>query len=94
MAKQAKDIKKIVEKKFPDFVSATNGASVSTLEQKLLMYAKEQQNVNDAKAADKRLEAAQESVSELKGPYSDAANAIKLKMKYVITLIKEQGGNS
>jgi hypothetical protein len=88
-----KDIKQDVQKKYPDFVEAVDGLSVSDLENRLLNYAKERENVRAAKEADEQLQRVLEAKTELEGPYKDSTKAIELKSRYIIALIKEKGGD-
>lgn len=91
MAKAKKDIEKIVGKKYPEFIDAVSGLSLSEIESRIATYAKEAENTLDAKSADEELARAQSLVSELKAPYDDATKAIRLKIKYLIALGKERG---
>ena len=87
-----KDIKSTVEKNYPDFAEAVLGLSVEQLEQRLLGYAKERENVREAKEADEKLKEVSNLKSELEGPYKDAQKAINQKSRYLIALIKDKGG--
>lgn len=88
-----KDVKLEVQKRYPDFVESIDGLSVGDLEQRLLTYAKERENVREAKEIDEQLQQVIEAKAELEGPYKDAQKAIDLKSRYIISLIKEKGGN-
>lgn len=89
-----KDVKLEVQKKYPDFAEAVDGLAVNDLENRLLNYAKERENVRAAKEADEKLEEVCSLKSELEGPYKDSQKAIDLKSRYIIALIKEKGGNA
>lgn len=93
MARPKKNIQEKVQKEYPDFVTTVDGLSVADLESKLANYAKEQQKVDEAQENDEDLERAKAEVSELAGPYRDARKALKLKMRYIVELIKDKGGN-
>ncbi len=58
---------------------------------RLAHYAKEAEAVEDAKEADEELEQAKESAAQLAAPYRDAKKAIRLKSRYIISLLKEKG---
>ncbi len=88
-----KSVQETVQKKYPDFVEVVDGLGVPELEARLLTYAKEREKVEEAKEADEELAKTAELLKELKGPYSDATKAINLKSRYLISLIKEKGGN-
>jgi hypothetical protein len=87
-----KDIRSQVQKEYPDFVDAVNGLSVAELEQRLLAYAKERENVRESKEADEKLREVSELKSEMEGPYKDVQKAINLKSRYLIASIKDKGG--
>lgn len=89
-----KSVKEKVEKEYPDFAEAVLGLAVGDLEQRLLNYAKERENVTDAKEADEQLEQVISAKKELEGPYKDAQKAINLKSRYILALIREKGGNA
>lgn len=93
MKKEKKTIQEIVQKKYPEFTPGVDGLSVSELETKLSTYAKEQEKVQAAKESDEELEEARSKVTSLAGPYKDANAAIRLKMKYIISLIGDKGGD-
>lgn len=89
-----KDVTKDVQKKLPDFADAVAGLSVADLETRLLNYAKESENIDDAKDADEELQRTRELVKELGAPYAEARKMIKLKMRYIVQLIGEKGGDT
>jgi hypothetical protein len=85
-------MKKSVEKEFPSFVDEVVGMDISSLEAKILTYAKERENVRDSKANDEGLVKVLDMKAELEAPYRDAMKAIDLKSRYLIELLKEKGG--
>lgn len=94
MAKAKKDIKAIVQKQFPEFPEVVDGLSLDDLEKRISTYAKEAENVNDAMDADEGLQGAKDQVAEYSAPYKDAKKAIRLKIRYLIQLVKDKGGNA
>jgi hypothetical protein len=92
--KPKKDIKSIVQKQFPEFPEVVDGLSLEDLEKRISTYAKEAENIEDAKEADEGLAAAKDQVAELSAPYKDAKKAIRLKIRYLIQLVKDKGGNA
>lgn len=94
MAKAKKSVAEKVEKEFPEFVGAVAGLNVAELEGKLSTYAKEAERVEDAKDADEEFANAKALASELGGPYRDAKKAIRLKSRYLISLIRDKGGDA
>jgi len=63
-----------------------------SLNNRLLDFAKYAEDVEDAKDADEALDKARAQAVELASPYREAKKAIRMKMRYLITLIKEKGG--
>lgn len=94
MAREKKSVVEIVQKQYPEFTPTVDGLSVSELETKLSTYAKEAEKVKTAKEEDEELTQTKALASELAGPYNDATKAIKLKMSYIIALIKDKGGDA
>ena len=94
MGRPKQSIQEKVQKEFPDFADSVNGLSVAELDKRLNTYAKEAERVEEAKENDEALEHAKDSVSELGAPYRDAKKAIRLKSRYLISLIKEKGGEA
>lgn len=92
MARQAKTIQEKVQGEYPEFVESIMGLSVEQLEKRLSDYAKNRDEVEESKKADEELEAAKATVAEMAAPYSDALKAINMKSKYIVSLIKEKGG--
>lgn len=82
-----------VEKDYPEFVSVVAGMSADELEKKLASYAKEQENSLKAEESDAELQSTKEKLKELKAPYGDIKKALRLKMRYIIALIEEKGGD-
>lgn len=93
MAKE-KNIRLTVQKQFPEFPEVVDGLSVDELEKRLATYTKEAEAVEQAKKRDGALNTAKDQVSEYSAPYKDAKKAINLKVKYIIQLIGEKGGDN
>jgi hypothetical protein len=94
MGRPKKDIRITVQKQFPEFPEVVDGLSIDELEKKISTYAKESETIEDAKEADEGLQEAKDQVAELSGPYKDAKKAVRLKIKYLIQLLKDKGGNA
>lgn len=94
MARPKKSIEEKVQAEFPEFAASIASSGVTELESKLSTYAKQQDEVELAMEADTALEDSKALTSELSAPYRDAKKAIKMKMKYIIALIKDRGGNA
>lgn len=94
MSRPKKSLTETVQKNYPEFTATVDRLSVSELETRLSTYAKESEKVSDAQEQDEELENAKNLVAELSGPYKDAKKAIRLKMRYIIKLIKDKGGDA
>jgi len=94
MKKPKKSFTEQVEKEYPDFVAVVAGLSVEDLDKRLSDYAKEQENALKAQEEDTELESTKEKLKELKAPYNDVKKALRLKMRYLIKLIEEKGGQT
>lgn len=84
--------KRDVEKKYPSFVEETNGMSVSDMNARLNKLVKNNDEIQTAMDENQKINEAKELLKELKGPYTDGIKENKLKIKYLIELIKEKGG--
>lgn len=84
--------KRDVEKKYPAFVEETNGMSVSDLNARINKLVKDTDQIQTAMDENQKINEAKELLKELKGPYTDGIKENKLKVKYLIEMIKEKGG--
>lgn len=87
-----KDIRTQVKEEFPEFFDSMQSAQSDELNLTLAMLAKGREETQDAKEADEALEQAQITARELAAPYRDAQKAIRLKSKFIVTVLKERGG--
>jgi hypothetical protein len=92
MAKPKKSIQERVQKEIPEFAEVVAGLSVAELEQRLASEAKNAERIEEAKENDQALEEAKNQVAEYSAPYRDAKKVVRLKSRYLISLIKEKGG--
>ena len=88
-----KDKKTQVQEVYPEFVDAVMGLSVEDLNKQILLYAKERENVREAKEKDDGLRDLTEAKKLAEGPYRDTNKAINLKTSFLFELIKEKGGS-
>ncbi len=86
------DLKKKVQKDYPDFTDSNDGLNIKELEGNLLIYAKYREETEMAKSKDEKLQEAKDTASELGAPYRDALKALKAKMAYINVLIVEKKG--
>lgn len=84
--------KRDVEKKYPSFVEETNGMSVADMNARLNKLVKNNDEIQTAMDENQKINEAKELLKELKGPYTDGIKENKLKIKYLIEMIKEKGG--
>ena len=94
MARPKKSTKEKVQKEYPEFASEVDSLQLADLEKKISTYAKEEEKVAQAREEDSELNALSEQKAELEGPYRDAKKAIRLKIKYLIELVKDKGGDA
>lgn len=83
-----------IESEFPDFQSEVVGLPVQQLEKRIADMQKELQDAADFQE-EKRGEEIRNLAAELKearGPFTDVKKAVGLKTKYLVTLIREKGG--
>jgi hypothetical protein len=92
MAKSKKSVQEKVQAEFPEFVTDVAGLSVDQLNTKLATLAKGLEESEECKDNDEELEKTKLLAAELSAPYRDIKKAVGLKTKYVISLIKEKGG--
>jgi len=90
--RQKKTVSERVQKELPEFADTVAGLSVDELHGRLAELAKASEAVEEQKEQDEALETAKETQKELMSPYRDAKKAIRLKSRYIISLIKEKGG--
>jgi len=91
MAKKT-DIKTQAQKEFPDFVDAVDRLSVTELDSRLLAYAKEVENTRTSLEENATINKLKEDLKQAKGPFNDTQKALRVKMKYLMSLIAEKGG--
>jgi len=82
-----------VQKEMPEFTSEVVGLSVEQLNARLSQLSKDAMACEDAKEADEELSTALANASELGAPYRDVKKAIKLKSRFILSLITDKGGN-
>lgn len=92
MAKSKKSLKQTVQELYPDFTSEVDSLPVDALEKRLNTYAKRAEEIEEAKEHDEELEKTKGLLSELGAPYRDGKKEVRNKSRYLITLIKERGG--
>lgn len=87
------DIRTKVEKEFPDFAEEASSLSEDALRKILASLAEQGDNVDESKENDKELDDAVEAAKEKSAPYRDAKRAIKLKTRYIVSILKEGANN-
>ena len=98
MAKQKQNVMAVVQKEYPEFANVVDNLDVLELDKKIAVYAKELEKVQDDfnknEEIQKELEGLKERENYLKEPLKEAQKAIKLKIKYLILLVKDRGGDA
>lgn len=91
MSKPKKSVETQVQESMPEFAGEVAGLSLEQLNSRLSDLAKGREENQQAKEEDEQLESAKRLSSELGAPYRDAEKALKLKSKYIISLLSEKG---
>lgn len=86
-----KTIEQVVAKEMPEFAQEAATLSADDLSGRLAQFAIDFDEVEKAKEADEELENTRKKLSELGAPYKDSKKALRLKSKYIISLLKEKG---
>lgn len=89
--KPKRSLEETVRKEMPEFAEEMQSLSVEELNARISVYAKDVEAVQDAVEADHELEKARENVNQLSAPYREAKKALRLKIRYIISMTKEQG---
>ena len=76
-----------------EFKSEVDRLSVTALEARVTGLQKALGESRDHKEENTALKNAKELVAEISGPYNDVEKAVKIKTKYLLSLIKEKGGS-
>lgn len=92
MARQKKSLQEKIQAEMPEFVGEVSALSSDQLNGRLAKLAKDAEANEQAKEDDEELEEAHTHASELGAPYRDAKKALRLKTRYIISLLKEKGG--
>lgn len=93
MGRPKKSLQEKVQEEMPEFANEVAGLSVDQLNVRLANLAKDAEKNEEAQEDDEDLEKARGEAAELSAPYRDAKKAIRLRSRYVISLIKEKGGS-
>lgn len=92
MARAKKSLQEKVQEDMPEFAAEVAGLAVQDLNNRLATLAKGAEENEQAQEDDEDLEKARSEASELAAPYRDAKKAIRLRSRYIISLIREKGG--
>lgn len=91
MARAKKSVQEKVQTEFPEFSTEVAALTEDQLNGRLATLAKNLEESETAKENDGALEDAQALSSELSAPYKDVKKAIRLKTKYIISLLNDKG---
>jgi hypothetical protein len=94
MGRKTTNIVEKVQEEFPEFSDVVQGLSIEELEQKVAVYAKEFEKTCESLDKNEKIEQARSDLAEMVAPYRDAKKAIRMKIKYLIAMIKEKGGDT
>lgn len=82
-----------VQKEFPEFTDEVARLDVQALKNRIATYARELSESEEAKENDEALKNAQSEVKEMNAPYREVKGAVAKKTRYLLSLIREKGGN-
>lgn len=91
MSRNKKSLEVKVQEEMPEFVSEVSSLDSEALNLRLSQLAKDIDEVERAQDEDVALEEARKTASELAAPYKDSKKALRLKGKYIISLLKSRG---
>lgn len=94
MGRTKKSVQEKVQTEYPEFATEVAGETPAQLNNRLAGLAKYLEQTEEAKENDNQLEIAREQVKELSGPYNDTKKALRIKSKYIITLLREKGADA
>lgn len=89
--KNSKSIREQAQEKHKEFTLEVENLPVSDLKNRIVGMQTELAASEAHKEANEALSEAQSTLTELKRPYTDVRNAVKLKTKYILELIKARG---
>lgn len=92
MSKSQKTIEQKVQEEFPDFAIECQRLNVDGLNTKLIQYAKYAEEIEDFRQKDEKLAQAKELVKELAAPHNENRKFNRMKMRYIVSMIREKGG--
>lgn len=88
--KSKKSVQDTVREEMPEFVDEVASLTADQLNSRLAQLAKDTESLLDAKEADEGLNEARETASQLAAPYKDGVKMIRLKTRYLLSLLKER----
>jgi hypothetical protein len=92
MGRPKKTFTQKVQEEMPEFANEVAGLAVADLNTRLATLAKANEENEQLKENDEDLETAQKEASELAAPFREAKKALRLKTRYIVSLINEKGG--
>lgn len=88
-----KNVKTKIEKEHPTFVELVQGMSVKQLEDHIVKLTKDLEKNEKDKEDNQKLQDVAELKKELLEPYQFVKKATQLKLRYIVGLIEEKGGD-
>lgn len=79
-----------VQKELPEFVEECANLTAAEIDTRLSKNAQDLDKVEVSEEEDEEYQAARDNSRELGAPYRDAKKVLKLKSKYLISLLKER----
>jgi hypothetical protein len=82
-----------VQKEMPEFVSEVVGLDVQALKNRIAKLANDLEDSEQSMEDDEELKETKEAAKEMAAPYREFRTASRLKTRYLLSLVKEKGGN-
>lgn len=93
MAKNQKTLLEQIDTLDPQFAETVLGLNAQELKNRIASLASQLQESETHREENAALQQAKDEVKELSGGYNDVRKAVKLKTKYIISLLNEKGSN-
>lgn len=86
-----KPIEQKIKEDHPEFFDTCQTLTEADIDARLAQMAKDSEAITEAAGNDKELKETKEKASYLVAPYREAQNVLKLKLRYLVKLLKDRG---
>lgn len=91
-SRKPKTLREKIETEFPEFADEAVTLAIPQMEKRISDMQKEFQDSEQHRTENPDLNQAKNEVKELSSSYNEVKKAVSLKTKYLVTLIREKGG--